>query len=143
MPPPPPDADVPDSVRRLLIERVDGFEALELLLRFTREPTRRWTFAEAQAALAMPDAPLSAAFESLHGEELIDRDGDGYRFQPPSAEVRGACEALLRLYDADRFQIVALLGRLAFERIQHATARAFADAFRVRKPRGGGGGDDA
>jgi hypothetical protein len=139
---PPPEAEIPDTVRRLLIERVDGFEALELLLRLCREPDRRWTVADAQAALGMADMPVHAAFESLLAEDLIGRDDATYWFEPPTPEVRVACEALVRLYDEDRFRIVALMGQLAFERIHHATARAFADAFRIRKaPKRGG--DDA
>jgi len=142
-----PPSDVPEGVHQLLRERVGGFEELELLLRLARDPARAWTLEEAEAALGMNSDALAAAFQALADKAVIaalGQDRRMFRFQPESADVRAACEALIRLYDQDRFGVVVLLGQIAFERINRVTARAFADAFVIRKARKGGtGGDDA
>lgn len=138
---------MPELVQKLLRERVGGFEELELLLRLARDPERAWTVDEAEAALGMPADALADAFQALMDKAVIAPHGQEprrFRFQPESLEVRAACEALIRHHDQDRFSVVVLLGQIAFERIDRVTARAFADAFVLRKGRKGGtGGDDA
>jgi hypothetical protein len=130
-------AEVPDDVRKLLADRISGFEALEVLLLLCGEPDRAWTPTEAADALRLPGNMIAPAMDDLHACALIAPDGERrgfYRFKPATPELRAACNALCAVYAEDRMRIVMLMSRLAFERIRRSTARVFADAFRIRKP---------
>jgi hypothetical protein len=127
---------LPDDVQRLLEDRLVGLEDLELLLLFCRESERSWTADAAGPLLGIPAGSLAPAFERLHAHQLImpvAKGSAGYRFQPSTPALRATCERLRDLYTEDRFRIVGLMSQLAFERIRRSAARAFADAFRVRK----------
>jgi hypothetical protein len=94
------------DVTRLLTDHVDSFETLELLVAYGRAP------ADPQA-LALATRAFGAA---------------------PTEEQRAACIELAAAYERDRFEIVTQMSRIAFDRIRHVTTKAFADAFRIRKP---------
>ena len=130
------DAPVPEAVRRLLVERISGFEDLELLLLLCREPDRPWTPAAAAEKLGIADTVVETAFTALVQRELAAGVGGGaYTFAPAVPSLRSACEQLRTIHEQDRFRIVGLMAETAFERIRHATTKAFADAFLIRKPR--------
>lgn len=136
--------DLPGEVRALLEERVKGLEHLELLLLMCREAGRSWSASEAAAKLSVSMDQLQDALTDLHASQLVMPTADSrgsFRFHPSTPALRATCIELLRLYDADRFAIVLAMGQLAMERVRRSAARAFADAFRIRKPPGGGDSD--
>jgi hypothetical protein len=129
--------DIPDDVRALLLDRISGFESLELLLLFCADPGRAWTARTAAEHLRLPINMVEPALEALVAHELVGQSGDaasGHVFHPATDALRATCETLSRLYADDRTRVIMLMSRLAFERIRRTTARAFADAFRIRRP---------
>ena len=135
---------LPPEVRRLLEERVKGLEHLELLILVCRGSERSWTASEAAQKIGLPAAQVVTAFGELHSSQLVMPTADGrqsFRFHPSTPALRHACVELLRRYDEDRFALIMIMGQLAMERVRRSAARAFADAFRIRKPPTGGGSD--
>jgi hypothetical protein len=51
--------------------------------------------------------------------------------------------ALCRLYDEDRLAVLKEMTALAMDRIRNSAARAFSEAFRIRRRDPGKGGSDA
>jgi hypothetical protein len=134
--PPPPSDDVPEAVKALLIAHITDFEELELLLLLQRSPDDVWALDAAATQLRVPVPLVENAAEALRAHGLLSGNGVGYRFAPSSPALRDACDQLRASYDQDRFAIVTLMSRLAVERLRSSAARAFASAFRIRKPPG-------
>jgi hypothetical protein len=135
--PPAPFDGVPATVKQLLVEDVTDFDELELLLLLQRDAARTWTVDAAAEQRRVPVAVVERAADALCARRLIAADADGYRFAPSTPALRDACEQLRAAYDEDRYEIVALMSRLAVERMRNSAARAFASAFKIRKPTGG------
>ena len=128
----------PDAVRKLLRERVRGFEELELLLLFARNPDRAWSPADAATACSLGGTAVIPALERLAASQLIlpvSSMGAAFRYHPATPALRDACTQLCEIHAGDRFTVVAVMSEVAFERIRNATSLAFADAFVLRKPR--------
>lgn len=135
--------EIPAEVRELLDGPVDTVEKIEVLFLAWREPTTVWTVAATAARLRLPaDAVATALAELDHGRLLVG-DGPGYRYAPAAEPVRAAVTALCTMYDADRLLMLREMTALAMDRIRSSAARAFSDAFRIRRRDPGRGGTDA
>jgi hypothetical protein len=134
--------DVPDPVRQLLVEHVDSFEKLELLVLCGTRPDTGWTASSAAAELRLPVAVVEPALDELVASGILVREGTDHRLCGPGDAVGGPARALCRLYRDDRVVILNLLATQALQRIKSSAARTFAEAFRL-KPRRGKGEDDA
>jgi hypothetical protein len=134
--------DVPDPVRQLLVEHVDSFEKLELLVLCGTRPETGWTADAAATELRLPVAVIEPALEALVASRILVPEGRGHRLCGPDDAAGGPARDLCRLYHEDRVVILNLLATQALQRIKSSAARTFAEAFRL-KPRRGKGDDDA
>jgi hypothetical protein len=138
-----PSDEIPEPVRRLLLERVTDFEELEVLLHFLRHPDARSTVRDVADEVRLSRDVVARSVAALCARELLARldDGSAYQYRPGTPELASSCEALRQLHNEDRFAIVKLMGRLAIERLRQSAPKAFANAFRIRKPPSGGDSD--
>jgi hypothetical protein len=135
--------EMPAEVVRLLSSSVDSFEKVEVLFLAWREPTDAWTVEQTAERLRLPAESIGAVLDELRAAGLLAIDGQGYRFAPSRDEDHIAAVALCRLYDADRLAVLKEMTSLAMDRIRSSAARAFSDAFRIRRRDPGKGGSDA
>lgn len=133
--------ELPPAVKRLLEERIHGLEHLELLMAMCRDE-RWWTIAEAAEKIGTPSEHVEAALVDLQKQQLVAFTKEtGYRYEPTTTDLRDACRELRRLYSEDRLAIIVAIGHIAVERVRRSAARAFADAFRIKRPKTGGDSD--
>jgi hypothetical protein len=130
----PEQQSLPEVVQRLVLDRIDSIAQLEVLLLLHRVP-RAWDAAEVGAELRIDPSWAAEQFAVLRERRLLAEEPPGsgrHVFAPGTPELAKAVEALAASYAERRVAVVALLYS------QPAGARAFADAFRIRKEDGDG-----
>jgi hypothetical protein len=126
-----------ELVSALMVEVLDSFEKLEIVLALERAGTSREVAAIA-AELRLDDEQVADALGELAASGVCEAVAGGHRLTAEGA-WRTHVDALAQLQRSDRMQVVALMSRAALERMRAAANRAFADAFIIRKK---GGPDD-
>jgi hypothetical protein len=107
---------------------VDHFRVLLLL---QDDPERGWQPSEIAGRLRLLPPVARAALADLHAKGLLEFSDaeDCYRYAPRSAELDGMVR---KLADFDRERPVSVI-RMIYSR--PTEPQAFADAFRLRKPK--------
>ena len=118
-------------VRALLLGAIDSYEKLEivLLLARAREPV------DVTAVAAAARVRTSVAEEAL--AMLADKDvafeaSTGCWSLAPDGRWIDAVRDLVGLHDRERAAVMNLITDTTLERLREGSARAFADAFRIR-----------
>lgn len=133
--------ELPDALLAFVVENFESVYQLEVLLH-VRE--RGESSAEVVArALYMPPPSVRAALEGLVERGLAERAAGGaYRCEPRSAASAALIEAVALRYGDYRVRIAGAIYSNR-EEPRLSPLRSFAEAFRLRKDReGGGGGTD-
>ncbi|MBC8072559.1 MAG: hypothetical protein IAG13_29830 [Deltaproteobacteria bacterium] len=132
---------LPSEILDLLQAQVGSLEALEVLLLLHRDPERAWDRFEIANRLGLPDdiVEASAAGMRAHGFLVLHGTGAGATWQYAEQPApRGATvEKLASLYADRRLEIMRILSAQAMERLRESAARAFADAFIIRRKKDG------
>jgi hypothetical protein len=120
---------------KLLCTRLDSFEKLEIvrLLRASGQPMSR---ADLQTAGRFSSDTVVEALGSLAQSRLIEIDEATSLVRLGSPAHERAFHAVMSAYEDDRAAVLSLLSTIAMERIRSMAARAFAEAFVLRKKRG-------
>lgn len=128
-----------DGVRTLLEIQLDSYEKLEIV-RALRASGAAMSKQELEAACRLTSETVDEVLADLERAKVIEHDVARrlVRLGPASADPRFA--ALIQLYDDDRPGVLSVLSSLVMQRLRSMTARAFADAFVIRKKRGDGDG---
>jgi hypothetical protein len=122
------DLRQPDDHRKLL-ERLDSFEQLHLLVLVMGDPHARWT------ASRLDDLTPGADVRPIV-QDLVDA---GVLVPGPAGTVSlepalvASARALLRSYKEDPLPIIRTLTQRSMERLRKATARTFSEAFVLRR----------
>jgi hypothetical protein len=121
-----------EEVRELFREVVDSFEKLEILVHVVRAGSALAAPADIAQAVGMPVDEVEFCVRKLRADGAFD----------PSGPWAPAVASLLRMYDADRIQVLNLLTKTALDRVRRQAARVFADAFVIKpsKKKGDPGG---
>lgn len=121
--------EIPEAVRRLILERIDSIPELEavLLLREYRE--REWTAAEAGERLYVSRTVAAHILTKLEERGFFSCTSQAYRYAP-SADVESAVDELATVYSNHLVSVTHLVHAKP-----SASVREFADAFRFRKPK--------
>ena len=127
------DPGVPDDVRAFLAQYIDSVEQMEILLLLHGTPEREWSAAAAAGHLYGQPSSVGRRLAILRLQGLLacreSADDDMYRYAPatPALDL-----TVGRLADAYRDRRVSVVGLIASRPMDNV--RAFADAFRFRKP---------
>lgn len=120
--------DVPDRVRRLIIEAIDSVTELEAVLLLRAHADRCWTPDEAGARLYVSALVAAHVLTVLTTRGFFAREGECYRYRPASAELEQVTAELASSYASNLIGVTHLI---------HAKPAAsilqFAEAFRLRK----------
>lgn len=123
-----PLTDIPEHVRRFIVEGIDSIPELEALLLLRAHGDRTWSAEDAGARLYVSTTMATHALNALADRGLLARDGQSYRYAPARPELDVVVADLAATY-ATRL--------IAVTRLIHAkpaaSVREFADAFRLRK----------
>jgi hypothetical protein len=134
-----------DAVQALVCEHVNSFEKLEILLLMRQDPLMQWTFETVSTRLNLPSSVATTALEELAATDLLEAGGSGndrvFRYVPRSQQMSHAVDELATTYQVDRLALMRLLATSSVQRMRSSLVKAFADAFRVRGPKGKGPGN--
>ncbi|MBL9018532.1 MAG: hypothetical protein JNL83_30380 [Myxococcales bacterium] len=130
---------VTPQIRRLLEAPLDTFEKLEICMVLWTATARTQSPRELAARVQLPVELVDRALEDLVAAGYVELAGGLARLTVPTAQ-HADVQALVELYAVDRILIVRTLSELAMNRVRSMAARAFADAFQLRrKPEGDDG----
>lgn len=122
------------GVRRVLTSQLDSFEKLEIV-RALRATGPAMSTNALEAACRLPSHAVREALADLARNAIIERVDAERLVVLGAGSKHPHLEALMQLYEDDRSGVMAVLSSLAMERIRAMAARAFADAFVIRRVR--------
>ena len=131
---------IPSDLLELLRQRVGSLEELEVLLLLQRTRERRWAIFEIARELGLPDSIVDTTLVTLRSHDFVTAEGPGdaeWNYQPRTAELAALVEGLAAVYLERRLEVMRLLSARALERVRDSAARAFADAFIIRRKKDG------
>ena len=102
--------ELPDPVRRFIIERIDSVPQLEALIMMSVEP-RAWTVAEIAARTYVPPDRARALLESLQRTRLLatGEPAGSYVFAPTDASDRERVSQVAHEYRANLILVATLI----------------------------------
>ena len=116
-----------DEVRRLVIEVVDSFEKLEILVQVMRAGNAIAVAEDIATAVGMQVDDVEHCVRALRSAGAFD----------PSGPWASAVTSLIAMYEADRIAVLELMTKTALDRVRKQAARVFADAFVLRPKKKG------
>jgi hypothetical protein len=120
--------EIPEVVRRLILERIDLVPELEAVLLLREFPGRTWTADDAGQRLYVSRNVAVDVLDTLSNRGFFVREGDGYRYSPESPDLAAAVDLLALTYSKQLRAVTMLIhGKPG------ASVRQFAEAFRLRK----------
>lgn len=123
---------VPSQVRRLLEDSLDTFEKLEIAVALWRATAHTRSARELATDTRLPIDTIERALGELVAAKFVELAGGLARLAIPAAQ-REHLGMLVELYEGDRILFVRLLSEISMTKIRGMAARAFADAFQLRK----------
>ncbi len=128
--------DLPEAVRQLLRERVETHEQLGALLYARAQGDRAFSADEAAAAVGLASSEAEAALSHLVAHALLGVDGGApprYRYAARSSQQALVIDQLAIVHDRQQLALLRQMGANAIERMRTSAARAFSEAFVLRK----------
>jgi hypothetical protein len=119
---------VPTAVRRLIADRIESVQQLEILLLLRAASDKEWSPEEVARALVTEVDSSEDWLERMTRARLLTSNGDSYRYAPATAEMEDAIDGLAESYAKYRVAVIALIFSKPSERV-----RTFSDAFRIRR----------
>jgi hypothetical protein len=123
---------LPDDVRRFVIEHINSVEQLEVLLLLWAHADQDWTAEAVSQKLYTPPAAAEMRLDDLQQRGFVKAGSlpeKSYRYRPTHGDSHGLITALAELYRDRRVTIISLIYSKPHQQVQ-----AFADAFKLRKP---------
>jgi len=90
--------EIPDRVRRLIVDRIDSVPELEALLLFREQRARTLTAAQAGPRLYVSKTVAAQILGALAQRGLLAIDGESFRYAPASPELEASVDALAVAY---------------------------------------------
>ncbi len=129
--------DVPEAVRELLRDHVETYEQLGTLLYARAQGDRAFSADEAAAAVGLASAEAEAALLHLVGHSLVGVDKGPapprYRYGARSSPQAPVIDQLATVHDRQHLGLVRQMSANAIERMRTSAARAFSEAFVLRR----------
>jgi hypothetical protein len=122
------DDDFPADVKEFIRKHIHSIAQLEVLLLIGREPQRAWTTDEITSRLYLRTQMVAALLTDIVRRGFAVQEEGCFRYQPANDIDRQLIERLAEVYQVRRVAVTTEIFSKPRE-----FARAFADAFRLRK----------
>jgi hypothetical protein len=119
------------EVRRLITDRIETTQHLEVLVLLFRNPGRWWSAESVAEELRIASLSAGSRLEDLASRMLLDArvaESVVFRYKPVSPALEATVAELARLYSERPLEVTTLIRARVTDHI-----RGFADAFRIRK----------
>jgi hypothetical protein len=128
------DQPVPAELQQFLLDHVQNYEQLSLLVLLGSNPERVWTVGEASAGTGMPPEYVQDALRSLAAADLMHlQPGPPDTFTMTAGDTRQLLIGLAALFDSNRLAVMRAMNANAISRVRTGAARAFSSAFLIGK----------
>lgn len=121
-------AEIPETVRRLILEAIDSVPELEAVLLLRSHADRDWNAEEAGARLYVSVTVAAHVLSILAQRGLLTMTGERYRYAPTTTELDAAVTKLAATYATNLIGVTHLIHSKPSPSVLQ-----FADAFRLRK----------
>ena len=129
--------DLPPPVRQFLVEHIESYEALELLLWLSGQAGKEYSSAEAGSSIGIPSEHAGEVLDQLvEGGLASSRDTGGmrrFRYLRRSDEEERVLSDLRHARETNLVGIVRAMSENAIQRIKGGMLRTFADAFLLKR----------
>ena len=129
--------ELPETVRRFIIDHIESVEQLEILLLLLRRPDEAWSAQGVARELRISELSAGERLEDLHRDGVAVQVHDGaeesYRYSARNAQLDESVRGLASAYAERRVTVINLIFSKPTDKIS-----TFANAFRFWK---GGGGE--
>ena len=122
---------LPDDVRRFVVDHINSVEQLEVLLLLRTESDRDWTASGVSQKLYTPPAAAAMRLDDLQQQGFLSTKAlaeKAYRYRSAGSEFDQLVDRLAEFYKERRVTIISLIYSKPHQQVQ-----AFADAFKLRK----------
>lgn len=119
--------------------KLNSFEKLEISIALHRAAARTASVPELSAKLELSSHVVEHGLDELARAGVVDLVGGAARLSLDAQEIT-AMDEIAALHDEDRLLVIRTLTEIAMSKIRGMTARAFADAFQLRKKKEDDGG---
>ena len=120
--------EIPQDVRRLIIEAIDSVPELEALLLLRTHRERLWSVEEAGARLYVSVTLATHVLGALAKRGLLAQHDQQYRYWPARPDLDDVVAHLASTYASNLIAVTRLIHAKSNPSFQE-----FADAFRLRK----------
>lgn len=120
------------AARRLLEGLLDSYEKLEIAIALHRADARSLSVAELGSKLQLPSNIVERGIDELSSAGVV-RLANGVATSTMDPRDIPAMDEIVALHEDDRLLLVRTLTEIAMDKIRGMTARAFADAFKLRR----------
>lgn len=128
--------DTHEALRQFLMEAVQSYEQLEILLLLYQRSGQQWAAESIAARLNIPADAASLALESLAAHKLLVFEPKGpdvaWRYDP-AQPLHARVVDLAQCHAAKRIVVIGFMSANALERVRTAGLKTFAEAFRLRR----------
>lgn len=124
--------ELEDGIRTLLETQLDSFDKLEIV-RALRAAGQSMSAEALESACRCPPHAVRDALADLERGTIIEHADARRLVRLGASSKHPNFEALMQLYESDPSRVMSVLSSLAMERIRTMAARAFADAFLIRR----------
>jgi hypothetical protein len=128
-------AELPDEIRRFILNSVPSVPYLEAILLLRTHPDVSWDVRRVAARLYVAERQAAEVLTALTVAGIAQGEDQGdtalFRYAPATAELRERLDALAQAYSTHLVEVTGMIHSRVDKRAQQ-----FADAFRVRKDSG-------
>ena len=123
------DSQIPDEIRKFLVQHVRSIAQLDILLLISAAPQRWWTATEVYRIVLSNEELVAKTLERFCQINFLRKSESGtYQFAPPSDEINNLIKTLALLYRERPSRIVQAIYEAPVSEIEE-----FAKAFKIRK----------
>jgi hypothetical protein len=123
-----PAKDIPESVKQLILARIDSVPELETILLLREHAEQSWTAAEAGQRIYVSPTVAAHILKSLEERGFLASGESGYSYSPETDELRNTVDDLANAYAKHLVAVTRMIhGKPS------SSVRQFADAFVLGK----------
>lgn len=106
---------------QFLVDRLDGYEDLRVLVWLHRHAREAWTSSALAARLDITPESMDEALENLVREGLVEQLGLAFRYRCDDKEIDAVVRVLVETYEEDCARVASLMVDNAVRRLRTAT----------------------
>jgi hypothetical protein len=123
-----PAKNIPESVKLLILARIDSVPELETILLLREHAEQTWTAADAGQRIYVSHTVAAHILSQLAERGFLTESGSRYRYAPATDELRNTVDDLAKAYTHHLVEVTRMIHSKP-----SASVRQFADAFVLGK----------